>query len=86
VLVWMLERPPGERESPLTDDPTRELKVVLDEPLSGRVLIDGCAQLVSPMPYETGCAPSVPRFSLGPHTDGERLDAGGVLARRRRSA
>jgi hypothetical protein len=32
------------------DDPARRVRVVLDEPLRGRPVVDGCARLVAPRP------------------------------------
>jgi hypothetical protein len=47
--VWLIERRPGEPDALGGDDPRREVTATLPEPLEKRVVLDGCAKLMTPV-------------------------------------
>ena len=50
VQLMSVERPAGYPQAMLEGDRSREETVVLDRPVAGRVVVDGCARLVQPRP------------------------------------
>jgi hypothetical protein len=56
VVVNLVERRRGDPDALPANDPRREVPVMLSRPLDGRVVVDGCAHLVSPEP-KPGPAP-----------------------------
>jgi hypothetical protein len=50
VVVNLAERRRGDPDALPANDPRREVPVVLERPLGGRVVFDGCARLVEPEP------------------------------------
>jgi hypothetical protein len=50
VRVLLVERPRGTAGAMRSGDPQREVEVVLERPLAGRVVVDGCAHLAQVAP------------------------------------
>jgi hypothetical protein len=53
VRVILVERAPGTADAMRSGDPRRQVPVVLERPLAGRVVVDGCARLVRAQPRRT---------------------------------
>jgi hypothetical protein len=92
--VWLIERRPGEPDALDGDDPSREVTATLAEPLGDRVVVDGCAKLMTPIdaPRRDAGAARWDRVRVADertvvvYWDGGALDLDHVSTKWRRSA